>query len=62
MMDVRRIISRIEKNYIRNNLRKEERIDGRGLWDYREFNIKADTIASAEGSADVTLGDTRIIT
>lgn len=62
MMDVRRIISRIEKNYIKNNLRKEERIDGRGLWDYREFNIKADIIASAEGSADVTLGDTRIIT
>ncbi|MHA2129926.1 MAG: exosome complex protein Rrp42, partial [Promethearchaeota archaeon] len=55
-------ISRIEKNYIKNNLRKEERIDGRGLWDYREFNIKADIIASAEGSADVTLGDTRIIT
>lgn len=62
MMDVRRIISRIEKNYITSNLKKEERIDGRGLWEYRDFTIKADTIASAEGSADVTLGDTRIIT
>jgi exosome complex component RRP42 len=62
MMDVKRIISRIEKNYILSNLKKEERIDGRGLWDYREFTIKSDVVASAEGSADVTLGDTRLIT
>ncbi|MHA2393446.1 MAG: exosome complex protein Rrp42 [Promethearchaeota archaeon] len=62
MMDVKRIISRIETNYIKSNLKKEERIDGRGLWEYRDFTVKADTIASAEGSADVTLGDTRIIT
>ncbi|MHA2281050.1 MAG: exosome complex protein Rrp42 [Promethearchaeota archaeon] len=62
MMDVKRIVSRIEKNYIKSNLRKEERIDGRGLWDYREFEINSDIIASAEGSADVKLGDTRIIT
>ncbi|MBY8983465.1 MAG: exosome complex protein Rrp42 [Candidatus Lokiarchaeota archaeon] len=62
MMDVKRIISRIEKNYIKSNLRKEERIDGRGLWDYREIDIKSDIIASAEGSADVLLGETRIIT
>ncbi|MBN1215175.1 MAG: exosome complex protein Rrp42 [Candidatus Lokiarchaeota archaeon] len=62
MMDIKRVISTIEKNYITNNLKKGERIDGRGLWDYRPFCIKTDTISSAEGSADVTLGDTRIIT
>jgi exosome complex component RRP42 len=62
MMDVHRVISTIERKYIINNLKKEERIDGRGLWDYREFKIEADTISSAEGSADVSLGDTRIIT
>ncbi|MFX1374879.1 MAG: exosome complex protein Rrp42 [Promethearchaeota archaeon] len=62
MMDVKRIVSRIEKNYIKSNLKKEERIDGRGLWEYRDFKVKSDTIASAEGSADVSLGDTRIIT
>ena len=62
MMDVKRIVSRIEKNYIKSNLRKEERIDGRGLWDYREFEINADIVVSAEGSADVKLGNTRIIT
>ena len=62
MMDVKRIISKIEKNYIKSNLKKGERIDGRGLWEYRDFKIESDIIASAEGSADVLLGDTRIIT
>jgi exosome complex component RRP42 len=62
MMDVRRIISKIEKDYILSNLRKEERIDGRSLWEYRDFKINGDIIASAEGSADVFLGETRIIT
>jgi len=62
MMDVKRIISRIEKNYILSNLKKEERVDGRGLWDYRDFSVTSDVVASAEGSADVSLGDTRIIT
>ncbi len=62
MMDVRRVISTIERNYIKNNLVKEKRIDGRGLWDYRDFKITSNTIASSEGSADVELGDTKIIT
>ena len=62
MMDVKRVISTIERKYIINNLKKEERIDGRGLWEYREFKIDADIVASAEGSADVMLGETRIIT
>ncbi len=62
MMDVKRIISKIERDYIISNLRKEERIDERGLWEYRKFRIDSDVIASAEGSADVSLGETRIIT
>ena len=62
MMDVKRIISKIEKSYITSNLKKGERIDGRDIWEYRKFNIKSDIISSAEGSADVSLGDTRIIT
>ncbi|MFX1379390.1 MAG: exosome complex protein Rrp42 [Promethearchaeota archaeon] len=62
MMDVRRIISKIERDYIISNLKKEERIDGRGFWEYREFKIESDVIASAEGSTDVSLGKTRIIT
>lgn len=62
MMNIKRVISAIEKNYIIQNLRKEERFDDRGLWDYRKISIKHDIIASAEGSADVSLGKTRIVT
>ena len=62
MMNVKRVISSIERKYIADNLRKEERLDGRGLWDYRKYTINTNTIESAEGSADVSLGDTRIIT
>ena len=62
MMDVKRVISTIERKYIKNNLKREQRIDGRSLWEYREFTIKPNVIASAEGSADVSLGETRIIT
>jgi exosome complex component RRP42 len=62
MMDVKRVISTIERKYIKNNLKKEERIDGRGIWEYREFKITPNFIASAEGSADVSLGETRIMT
>jgi exosome complex component RRP42 len=62
MMDIKRVISTVEKKYIRDNLQKEKRIDGRGLWEYRDFDIKTDTIAAAEGSSDVSLGGTRIIT
>lgn len=62
MMDVKRVISTIERKYIKKNLKKGQRIDNRGLWDYREININTDLIASAEGSSDVTLGNTRIMT
>ncbi len=62
MMDINRIISTIERDYILKNLKNEERIDGRGLWDYREIKIEHDTVKSAEGSCDIILGDTRIIT
>lgn len=62
MMDVKRIISKIERDYIISNLKKEERIDDRELWEYRQFQLNSDIISSAEGSADVSLGDTRIIT
>lgn len=61
-MDVKRVISTIERKYILKNLRKEQRLDGRGLWDFREFDIKTNIISSAEGSSDVKLGETRIFT
>jgi len=62
MMNIKRVISTIEKNYILSNLKKGERIDGRDLWEYRDWTVKSDVIASAEGSAEVTLGKTKVIT
>jgi len=62
MMNIKRVISTIEKNYILSNLKKGERIDGRDLWEYRDWTVKSDVIASAEGSAEVTLGETKVIT
>ena len=61
MMNVKRVISAIERDYILNNLKKDKRIDGRDLWEYRDINISVDMVQSAEGSADVSLGETRII-
>ncbi|MHA1350088.1 MAG: exosome complex protein Rrp42, partial [Promethearchaeota archaeon] len=62
MMNIKRVISTIEKNYILSNLKKGERIDGRDLWQYRDWNVKSNVIASAEGSAEVSLGKTKVIT
>jgi exosome complex component RRP42 len=62
MMNIKRVISTIEKNYIAENLKNGDRIDGRGLWDYRKIDISHDIINSAEGSAEVKLGETDIIT
>jgi exosome complex component RRP42 len=62
MMDIKRVISTIEKNYILSNLKKEERIDGRDLWQQRDLIIKSNVIASAEGSSEVSLGKTKVIT
>jgi len=62
MMNIKRVISTIEKNYILSNLKKDQRLDGRDLWQQREWSIKSNVIASAEGSAEVTLGKTQVIT
>lgn len=61
-MDVKRVISTIEKNHIKKNLKNGVRIDERGLWEFRDITIKTDVVAAAEGSSDVSLGNTRIIT
>ncbi|MFX1238269.1 MAG: RNA-binding protein [Promethearchaeota archaeon] len=61
MENVKRVISAIERKYVSDNLKKDKRIDGRDLWEYRDINIKAALIKSAEGSSDVSLGESRII-
>jgi exosome complex component RRP42 len=61
MSDVNRVVSTLEKNYILKALQDGKRIDGRGLWDYRNVRIEVDFSPKAEGSADVFLGETRVM-
>ncbi len=60
-MDVTKVVSSLEKNYIAKLLKQGKRIDGRGLFEFREIKINADFVPKAEGSADVFLGDTRVM-
>lgn len=56
------IIPKIKKETILSLLRKDKRIDDRGLDDYREIEITTNLIGKADGSAIVKLGDTTVIT
>ncbi|MHA1264211.1 MAG: exosome complex protein Rrp42 [Candidatus Helarchaeota archaeon] len=60
-MDSYKIISDIEKNYIVSLAQKGQRIDGRGLKEYRPIKIETDYVPKAEGSAYVYLGETQIL-
>lgn len=61
MMDASEIVTTIEKKYIIKLLKEGKRIDGRGLYDYRDIKIDVNFVPKAEGSADVTLGKTRVM-
>ncbi len=56
------ILPRIKKDAILSMLRRGERLDGRGLEEYREIQIETGLIGKAEGSALVRLGSTMVIT
>lgn len=60
-MDVHRVVSSLEKKYISKLLKQGKRIDGRGLFEFREVKITTNFVPKAEGSADVFLGDTRVM-
>ena len=53
-------IANIKKDYIKNLLDNGKRVDGRGLDDYRELKIETGIYENAEGSALVTMGDTKV--
>jgi exosome complex component RRP42 len=62
MMNLEKIVVSTEKRYILKNLRQGKRIDGRDLFEYRDFKIDVNIVKEAEGSADVSLGQSRVIT
>ncbi|MEM0150027.1 MAG: hypothetical protein QXW10_03975, partial [Candidatus Micrarchaeaceae archaeon] len=51
----------IKVKYIREMLDNEKREDGRGLSDFRSIHILNNLVDSAEGSAQVDLGSTRVL-
>lgn len=55
------IVSRLKKKKIGEVVASGKRMDGRGLEDYREIIVKTDVLEKTEGSAEVCIGDTRII-
>lgn len=56
------LIPRVQAEYIIKSFRKGERIDGRGLQDYRSIDVVLNPIEKAEGSALVKLGNTQALT
>ncbi len=55
------IVTEIEREQILALLREGKRLDGRGFDDVRPIKITLDRVSKAEGSAEVWLGETRIM-
>jgi exosome complex component RRP42 len=58
---VEEIISEITRDYIEKLVEQGMRIDNRGFDEYRKVEIKTGIITTAEGSAQVNIGDTTVI-
>ncbi|OKY78466.1 MAG: Exosome complex RNA-binding protein Rrp42 RNase PH superfamily [Candidatus Methanohalarchaeum thermophilum] len=56
------IIAEIEKDYIFDLIQKGTRSDERNLEEYRDINIETNYVKKADGSAKVSLGDTKVVT
>ncbi|MEM4589773.1 MAG: exosome complex protein Rrp42 [Candidatus Micrarchaeia archaeon] len=55
------VIDELRKEAIRDMLKLGKRIDDRAFDEYREISIKTNVISAAEGSADVTIGKSRVM-
>ncbi len=54
-------LSVVKSSYIIELIGKGEREDSRGMFDFRKLDIKTGLIEQAEGSAQVDLGNTRVL-
>jgi exosome complex component RRP42 len=52
---------KVSKEYLTELLSRQERVDQRGFFDYRNISIKTNTIPNAEGSASVYIGNTYVL-
>ena len=55
------VIDELKKTATRNLIKNRKRPDERAFDEYRNIKIKTNVISAAEGSADVTLGKTRVL-
>jgi len=55
------IVEEIRKIQLNELISKGQRLDGRGLLDYRPINIETNVIEKANGSARVCIGDTQVV-
>jgi len=61
MGDQAMITNAIERNFIVNQLASGRRSDGRGMDEFRDIKIETNIIGTANGSAIVHLGKTKVI-
>ncbi|WP_457751070.1 exosome complex protein Rrp42 [Thermococcus sp.] len=55
------VMAGIMRDHILNLLKEGKRVDGRGLEEYRDLEIRVNVIEKAEGSAWVRLGNTQVL-
>lgn len=55
------VIAKMKQKQIADLISRGRRLDGRSLTDYREIKVESGVIEKAEGSASVSLGDTKIL-
>jgi exosome complex component RRP42 len=55
------IADALKESYIKGFLKDGKRADSRGMLEFRDIKIKRGTIDHAEGSAEIELGDTKVL-
>jgi len=55
------IVSRLKHRKIHDVLREGKRMDGRALDEYREITLKLNPMEKTSGSAEVTIGKSRVL-
>ena len=55
------MMNKILETTVREALKEGRRLDGRGLDDFRPIKVETGVIEKAEGSAQVTIGNTRVL-
>lgn len=61
MSDSSEILAEMERDHVFQLAQEGERLDGRGLDEYRDVDIELGVAGKAEGSARVRLGDTDVL-